>query len=67
MIRVLNKANQGNDSKKSRMVEGVITEGVLSLKERSWQVLSRGPSGDRIARSCCHTVPDLTVKTEGER
>ena len=35
--------------------------------ERSWQVLSRGPSEDRIARSCRHTGPDLTVKTEGER
>ena len=33
----------------------------------SWQVLSRGPSGDRIARSCRHTGPDLTVKTEGVR
>ena len=30
-------------------------------------MLSRGPSGDRIARSCRHTGPDLTVKTEGER
>ena len=35
--------------------------------ERSWQVLSRGPSGDRIARSCRHTGPDLTIKTRGER
>ena len=34
---------------------------------RSWQVLLRGPSGDRIARSCRHTGPDLTVKTRGER
>ena len=31
---------------------------------RSWNVLSQEPSGDRIARSCRHTVPDLTVKTE---
>ena len=29
---------------------------------RSWQVLSRGPSGDRIARSCHHTGPDLTIR-----
>ena len=29
---------------------------------RSWQVLSRGPSGDRIARSCRHTGPDLTIR-----
>ena len=29
---------------------------------RSWQVLSRGPSGDRIARSCRHMGPDLTVR-----
>ena len=28
----------------------------------SWQVLSRGPSGGRIARSCHHTGPDLTVR-----
>ena len=28
----------------------------------SWQVLSQGPSGDRIARSCRHTGPDLTVR-----
>ena len=34
---------------------------------RSWQVLSRGLSGDRITRSCLHTGPDLTVKTRGER
>ena len=34
--------------------------------DRSWQVLSRGPSGDRIARSCRHMGPDLTVKTRGE-
>ena len=34
---------------------------------RSWQVLSRGPSGDRIARSCRHTGPDLTVKTRGRK
>ena len=27
-------------------------------------MLSREPSGDRIARSCRHTAPDLTVKTE---
>ena len=31
---------------------------------RSWKVLSREPSGDRIARSCRHTAPDLTVNTE---
>ena len=30
----------------------------------SWNVLSREPSGDRIARSCLHTAPDLTIKTE---
>ena len=29
---------------------------------RSWQVLSRGPSGDRIARSCRHTGPNLTIR-----
>ena len=29
---------------------------------RSWQALSRGPSGDRIARSCRHMDPDLTLR-----
>ena len=31
---------------------------------RSWQVLLRGPSGDRIARSCRHTGPDLKDKVK---
>ena len=30
----------------------------------SWNVLSREPSRDRIARSCRHAAPDPTVKTE---
>ena len=30
-------------------------------------MLSRGPSGNRIARSCRHTGPDLTIETRGER
>ena len=38
-----------------------------SLRSSKHKVLSRGPSGDRIARSCRHTGPDLTVKTRGER
>ena len=38
--------------------------GALKPLSPSWNVLSGEPSGDRIARSCCHTVPDLTVKTE---
>ena len=33
-------------------------------RKRSWKVLSWEPSGDRIARSCRHTAPDLTIKTE---
>ena len=44
-----------------------VSECLGSLTLRSWQVLLRGPSGDRIARCCRHTGPDLTVKTEGER
>ena len=32
--------------------------------KRSWNVLSREPSGDRIARFCRHTAPDLTIMTE---
>ena len=32
--------------------------------ERSWNVLSWEPCGDRITRSCRHTAPDPTVKTE---
>ena len=39
----------------------------LSLETRSWQVLSQGPSGERVARFCRHTGPDLTIKTGGER
>ena len=30
--------------------------------ELRWQVLSRGPYGDRIARACRHTGPDLTIR-----
>ena len=37
---------------------------VLRYNVRSWNMLSREPSGDRIASSCRHTAPDLTVKTE---
>ena len=37
---------------------------LAKTKERSWNVLLREPSGDKIARSFRHTVPDLTVKTE---
>ena len=33
----------------------------------SWKVLSQEPSGDRIARSCRHTVSDLAVKAGDER
>ena len=36
------------------------------IKRSMRNVLSREPSGDRIARSCRHTVPDLTVKTEAK-
>ena len=36
----------------------------LSRKSRSWNVLSREPSADRVARSCRHTAPDQTIKTE---
>ena len=49
-------------------------EDVLSIREESgewcgaldrrWNVLSREPSGDRIARSCRHTASDLTLKAE---
>ena len=35
---------------------------VVSHFALSWQMPSRGPSGDRIARSCRHTGPDLTVR-----
>ena len=35
----------------------------LTIKDiRSWQVLTRGPSRDRIARSYRRTGPDLTVR-----
>ena len=34
----------------------------LSLHARSWQMLSRGPFGDRIARSSPHKGPDLTIR-----
>ena len=35
---------------------------IVSHIALSWQVLSRGPSGDRIARSCRHMGPDLTTR-----
>ena len=34
---------------------------------RSWKVLSREPSGHKIARSFCHTAQALTIKTGGGR
>ena len=47
------------NSKSCRSVRGQHDWGA-----RSWNVISREPSGDRIARSCRHTVPDLTIQTE---
>ena len=37
---------------------------VKGLTDLSWNMLLREPSGDRIARSCRHAVPDLTAKIE---
>ena len=42
--------------------DGRWEKGDNGVAELSWQVLSRAPSGDWIARFCRHTGPDLTVK-----
>ena len=53
----MKRANIGNP--KQHKIDNFDNTGI-----RSWNVLLREPSGDRIASSCRHTVPGLTVKTE---
>ena len=48
-------------------VSGVSRKTVLRLRRQSWNVLSREPSGDRIARSCRHSVPGLPLKDMKDR
>ena len=57
--RLFSLGFRGRDSRE-RLVEG--GNEVFDPHARSWPVLSQGPSGDRIARSCRHTGPDLTVR-----
>ena len=56
-------ARSRNSSGRTRSIS-TKEESELHAQNRSWQMLSRGPVGDRIARSCRHTGPDLTIKTE---
>ena len=49
---------------RSFLISRAIFEQTQFRPRRSWNVLSWKPSGDRIARSCRHTAPDLTLKKE---